>query len=165
MTIRRILRYPDPGLFRVCSAVTSFDSALSELADDLLETMRAAPGVGITAAHIGVDQRIFVLELSKQDGVRVYVNPVILECDAGTIIFNEGSVSMPGVIEEVERPKSVRLRYQDLTGAMHEEEAHGFHAVCIQHEIDQLDGIFWLQRLSRLKRERLVTKWKKSQRG
>jgi peptide deformylase len=72
---------------------------------------------------------------------------------------------MPGVIEEVERPKSVRLRYQDLTGAMHEEEAHGFHAVCIQHEIDQLDGIFWLQRLSRLKRERLVTKWKKSQRG
>ena len=165
MTIRRILRYPDPGLFRVCSAVTSFDSALCELADDLLETMRAAPGVGITAAHIGVDQRIFVLELSKEDGVRVYVNPVILESDAGTIIFNEGSVSMPGVIEEVERPKSVRLRYQDLTGASYEEEAHGFHAVCIQHEIDQLDGIFWLQRLSRLKRERLVTKWKKSQRG
>ena len=165
MTIRRILRYPDPGLFRVCSAVTSFDSALSELADDLLETMRAAPGVGITAAHIGVDQRIFVLELSKEDGVRIYVNPDILESDTGTIILNEGSVSMPGAIEEVERPKSVRLRYQDLTGALHEEEAHGFHAVCIQHEIDQLDGIFWLQRLSRLKRERLVTKWKKSQRG
>ena len=165
MTIRRILRYPDPGLFRVCSAVTSFDSTLSELADDLLETMRAAPGVGITAAHIGVDQRIFVLELSKEDGVRVYVNPDILESDTGTIIFNEGSVSMPGAIEEVERPKSVRLRYQDLTGVHHEEEIHGFHAVCIQHEIDQLDGIFWLQRLSRLKRERLVTKWKKSQRG
>ena len=165
MTIRRILRYPDPGLFRVCSAVTSFDSALSELADDLLETMRAAPGVGITAAHIGVDQRIFVLELSKEDGVRVYVNPDILASDTGKIIFNEGSVSMPGATEEVERPKSVRLRYQDLTGALHEEETHGFHAVCIQHEIDQLDGIFWLQRLSRLKRERLVNKWKKSQRA
>lgn len=165
MTIRRILRYPDPGLFRVCAPVMVFDTALHELADDLAETMRAAPGVGITAAHIGVDQRVFVLELSKEDGLRIYVNPEILECDKGTIIFNEGSVSMPGAIEDVERPKSLRLRYQDLEGAFHEEEASGFHAVCIQHEIDQLDGIFWLQRLSRLKRERLVTKWKKAQRG
>lgn len=165
MAIRPILRYPDPGLFRACAAVTRFDSALVALARDLAETMRAAPGVGITAAHIGVDARIFVLELSKEDGLQVYVNPEILETGIGTIIFTEGSVSMPGATENVERPKSVRVRFQDLDGATHEEWAEGFLAVCIQHEIDQLDGMFWLQRLSRLKRERLVTKWKKAQRA
>ncbi|MBB4102481.1 peptide deformylase [Allorhizobium borbori] len=164
MTIRTILRYPNPGLFKVCAPVTVFDGTLRTLADDLAETMRAAPGVGITAAHIGVDARIFVLELSKDDGLRIYVNPEILESSKATIIHNEGSVSMPGAVEEVERPTSIRVRYQDLDGAFHDEAADGFHAVCIQHEIDQLDGIFWLQRLSRLKRERLVTKWKKAQR-
>ena len=164
MTIRTILRYPNPGLFNVCAPVTVFDGTLRTLADDLAETMRAAPGVGITAAHIGVDTRIFVLELSKDDGLRIYVNPEIIESSKATIIHNEGSVSMPGAVEEVERPTSIRVRYQDLDGAFHDEAADGFHAVCIQHEIDQLDGIFWLQRLSRLKRERLVTKWKKAQR-
>ena len=164
MTIRTILRYPNPGLLKACAPVSAFDADLRTLADDLAETLRAAPGVGITAAHIGVDARIFVLELSKEDGVRVYVNPEILESSKASIIHNEGSVSMPGAVEEVERPTSVRLRYQDLDGTVHEETADGFHAVCIQHEIDQLDGIFWLQRLSRLKRERLVTKWKKAQR-
>src|SRR6218665_1272487 len=98
MTIRPILRYPDPGLFRVLTPVTGFDETLRQLADDLADTMRAAPGVGITAAHIGVDARIFVLELSKEDGLRVYVNPEILEFSEGRIIHNEGSVSMPGAI-------------------------------------------------------------------
>lgn len=164
MSIRTILRYPNPGLFRVCARVTAFDNDLRKLTDDLADTMRAAPGVGITAAHIGVDARVFVLELSKEDGLRVYVNLEILESSKATIIHNEGSVSMPGAVEEVERPTSIRVRYQDLDGALHEETAEGFHAVCIQHETDQLNGIFWLQRLSRLKRERLVTKWKKAQR-
>lgn len=163
MSIRPILRYPDPGLARPCLPVTAFDADLRQLAEDLADTMRAAPGVGITAAHIGVDRRIFVLELSKEDGLRVYVNPEILEFSKETMRHAEGSVSMPGAVDEVERPRAVRLRYQDLDGAVHEEEAEGFLAICIQHEIDQLDGIFWLQRLSRLKRERLVAKWKKAQ--
>jgi peptide deformylase len=160
--IRPILRYPHPGLKTPCAPVTAFDSALSELADDLLQTMRAAPGVGITAAHIGVFQRLTVLELDKTDGVRIYANPAIIEFSQETMVHMEGSVSMPGATDEVIRPKAIRFRYQDLEGRTHEEEASGFLAICIQHEVDQLDGIFWLQRLSRLKRERLVKKWEKT---
>ncbi len=161
MTVRTILTYPDPGLSTICEPVSSFDKALSNLAQDLLETMRAAPGVGITAAHIGVFQRLFVLELPEAQKPLHYVNPEILWTGDEMIRHTEGSVSMPGATDEVERPRHVRLRYRDLTGNIHEEEAKDFHAVCIQHEIDQLDGIFWLRRLSRLKRERLVRKWQK----
>jgi peptide deformylase len=161
MTVRTILTYPDPGLSMICAPVSSFDEELSKLAQDLLETMRAAPGVGITAAHVGVFQRLFVLELSAAEGPLYYVNPEILWASDETITHMEGSVSMPGATDEVERPRHVRLRYQDLSGNFHGEEAKDFHAVCIQHEIDQLDGIFWLKRLSRLKRERLVKKWQK----
>lgn len=164
MAVRPILRFPDPGLGKVCAAVKAFDSNLEVLVDDLVDTMRAAPGVGITAAHIGEFQRVFVLELSPQDGLRTYVNPEILSLSPETMRHAEGSVSMPGTIDEVERPRAVRVRYQDLKGAIHEEDAEDFLAICIQHEIDQLNGIFWLQRLSRLKRERLITKWKKAQR-
>lgn len=161
MTVRAILTYPDVGLSRLCEPVTRFDDELAALAQDLLETMRAAPGVGITAAHIGVSQRLFVLELSPDQGPLYYVNPELLSTSAETIRHMEGSVSMPGATDEVERPRAIRLRYQDLTGKIIEEDARDFHAVCIQHEIDQLDGIFWLRRLSRVKRERLVRKWQK----
>jgi len=160
--IRPILRYPHPGLKTVCTPVTAFDSALSALADDLLQTMRAAPGVGITAAHIGVFQRLTVLEIDKADGVRIYANPEITWFSDQTMVHMEGSVSMPGATDEVTRPSAVRFRYLDLDGHQHEEEATGFLAICIQHEIDQLDGIFWLQRLSRLKRDRLIRKWEKT---
>lgn len=162
MPIRPILRYPHPGLKTPCLPVASFDSALSELADDLLQTMRAAPGVGITAAHIGVFQRLTVLELDKTDGVRIYANPEITWFSDETMMQMEGSVSMPGATDEVTRPNAIRFHYQDLQGKQHEEEASGFLAICIQHEVDQLDGIFWLQRLSRLKRDRLVKKWEKT---
>jgi peptide deformylase len=160
--IRPILRYPHPGLKTVCAPVTVFDSALSQLADDLLLTMRAAPGVGITAAHIGVFQRLTVLELDKADDVRIYANPEITWFSDETMVHMEGSVSMPGATDEVTRPKAIRFRYQDLDGHQHEEEASDFLAICIQHEVDQLDGIFWLQRLSRLKRDRLIRKWEKT---
>jgi len=116
MTIRPILRYPHPGLKTVCTPVTAFDDDLKTLAGDLLETMRAAPGVGITAAHIGVFKRLFVLELSKADGVRNYVNPEIISSSPTLARQTEGSVSMPGATEDVERPASIRLRYQTLSG-------------------------------------------------
>lgn len=161
MTVRPILTYPDPGLSKPCEPVTRFDDELTVLAQDLLETMRAAPGVGITAAHVGVFRRLFVLELSPDQGPLYYVNPELLSTSAEMIRHMEGSVSMPGATDEVERPRAIRLRYQDLAGKVIEEDARDFHAVCIQHEIDQLDGIFWLRRLSRLKRERLVRKWQK----
>jgi peptide deformylase len=161
MPIRPILRYPDPRLAMPCEPVTQFDEELAALAGDLLETMRAAPGVGITAAHVGVFRRLFVLELSPEQGPLFYVNPELLSVGGETIRHMEGSVSMPGATDKVERLRQIRIRYRDLQGNLIEEEARDFHAVCIQHEIDQLDGIFWLRRLSRLKRERLVKKWQK----
>ncbi|MFB9950773.1 peptide deformylase [Rhizobium puerariae] len=161
MTVRTILKYPDPGLSLPCRPVAAFDAGLAALAGDLLDTMRAAPGVGITAAHIGVFTRLVVLELSREAGPHFYANPEILSSSAETMRHAEGSVSMPGATDEVERPKRIRFRYQDLEGVFHEEEAEGFEAICMQHEIDQLDGIFWLKRLSRLKRDRLTRKWEK----
>ncbi|MGQ3674891.1 peptide deformylase [Xanthobacter sp. TB0139] len=161
MAVRPLVTFPDPRLRTIAATVEQFDDALATLAQDLLDTMRAAPGVGITALHIGVAQRLVVLELSPEEGPRIYVNPQILEASEETMRHVEGSVSMPGVTEEIERPARIRLRYQDLTGQFHEEDAAGFAAVCHQHEIDQLDGIFWLQRLSRLKRERLIKRYEK----
>lgn len=164
MAVRPILRFPDPLLRRAAEPVSRFDADLKALADDLLETMRAAPGVGITAPHVGVPLRLAVLELSPGE-VSVYVNPVVLETSAETIRHAEGSVSMPGVTEEIERPARVAIRYSDLDGAERTEEAEGFRAICHQHEIDQLDGIFWIDRLSRLKRERVVARYNKLRRG
>jgi peptide deformylase len=163
VTVRPILRYPDPRLRLIAMAVESFDQELRTLAADLLDTMRAAPGIGITAPHIGVALRLVVLELSAADGVRIYVNPKIVETSAERIRHPEGSVSMPGAQEEVERHARVTVGYQDLDGNARTETAEGLLAICHQHEIDQLDGIFWIQRLSRLRRDRLVKSWQKSQ--
>jgi peptide deformylase len=165
MTIRPIVRYPDPRLAIPARPVTKFDGALRELARDLLETMHAAPGIGITAPHIGVPLRVVVLELDAKDGARTYVNPEIEWASSETILHREGSVSMPGVNDEVMRHASVRISYWDLDGNLMTEESDGLHAVCHQHEIDQLDGLFWINRLSRLKRERLIKRFEKLSRG
>ena len=160
MTIRPIVRFPDPLLQAVAAPVTGFDAALRALADDLLDTMRAAPGVGITAPHIGVLRRLVVLELEPKQ-VRIYVNPHITWASQEKIRHTEGSVSMPGVTDEIERHAGVEIAYQDLDGRELTEKAEGFLAVCHQHEIDQLDGIFWIQRLSKLKRGRLIKRYDK----
>lgn len=161
MTIRPIVRYPDTRLASPARPVTAFDDSLRELAADLLETMRAAPGIGITAPHVGVPLRVVVLELDAKAGTQTYVNPRIEWTSPEMILHKEGSVSMPGVNDEVQRHARVRISYQDLDGSMQSEESDGLRAVCHQHEIDQLDGIFWIQRLSRLRRERLVRKFEK----
>jgi peptide deformylase len=135
------------------------------LADDLLETMRAAPGIGITAPHIGVLKRIVVLELDRGQPARFYVNPEIEWFSADTVRQEEGSVSMPGVSDEIERAVNIRVRYQDLSGASQSEEATDLLSICLQHEIDQLDGIFWIYRLSKLKRDRLIKRYEKLQRS
>jgi peptide deformylase len=165
MTIRPIVRYPDPRLALPAQPVSAFDDALCELARDLLETMRAAPGIGITAPHVGVLQRVVVLELDAAEGARTYVNPEIVWASPESILQREGSVSMPGVNDEVSRHARVHVRYQDVDGHFHTEECDGLRAVCHQHEIDQLDGIFWLRRLSRLKRERLIKRFDKGLRN
>jgi len=161
MTIRPIIRYPDRRLAMPARPVTAFDDGLRELAADLLDTMRAAPGIGITAPHIGVPLRLVVLELDAREGPLTYVNPVIEWMSPEMILHREGSVSMPGVNDEVQRHARVRVSYQDLDGNMRSEESEGLRAVCHQHEIDQLDGLFWIQRLSRLRRDRLVKKFEK----
>ncbi len=163
MAVRKIASYPDAALNTRCEPVSSFGPELAALQQDLVDTMRAAPGVGITAAHIGIFQRIFVLELKAGD-IMTYVNPAIIETSKETMRHVEGSVSMPGFTDELERPARVSLRFQDTAGEWREETAEGFHATCIQHEIDQLDGMFWIKRLSKLKRDRLIRKWEKSHR-
>ncbi|MCV9997286.1 peptide deformylase [Pararhizobium sp. YC-54] len=161
MPIRPILRFPDPRLSSPALPVERFDTGLAALAADLLDTMRAAPGIGITAPHIGVLQRLTVIELDPASGPRIYVNPEVQWASAETISHAEGSVSMPGITDDVVRPRSIRVRYQTIEGKMTQEEADGLLSICLQHEIDQLDGIFWLQRLSRLKRDRAIKRFSK----
>lgn len=163
MPPRPILSFPDPRLRVAAAPVMRFDADLRELAADLLDTMRGAPGIGITAPHVGVSLRLVVLELTPGD-VRTYANPVLDGVSRETIRHVEGSVSMPGVTDELERHAHVRVRYHDLDGVEHVEEANGLLAVCHQHEIDQLDGIFWIDRLSRLKRDRLIARYNKLRR-
>ncbi|WP_395447776.1 peptide deformylase [Aminobacter sp. UC22_36] len=165
MTIRTIVKFPDPRLRLIAEPVLVFDQELHQLAADLLDTMRAAPGIGITAPHIGVSRRLVVLQLDGGDSARTYVNPEITWASEEMLMHTEGSVSMPGVTDEIRRHARLRIAYQDLDGTEHTEEAEGLLAVCHQHEIDQLDGIFWIQRLSKLKRDRLVKRYEKLQRA
>ena len=165
MTIRPIIRFPDPRLALPAQPVTMFDSALRDLASDLLETMHAAPGIGITAPHIGISLRVVVLDLDATDSARTYVNPEIIWASPETILHQEGSVSMPGVNDDIERHARVRISYQDVRGTPQTEESEGLRAVCHQHEIDQLNGMFWIRRLSRLKRERLIKRFEKMSRS
>ena len=165
MTIRPIVRYPDARLALKAEPVTVFDGALRDLAADLLDTMHAAPGIGITAPHIGVLLRVVVLDLDPVDGAKIYVNPEIVWASPEMIMHQEGSVSMPGVNDDIERHAKVRINYQDVDGKAHTEESQGLRAVCHQHEIDQLNGMFWIKRLSRLKRERLIKRFDKMSRG
>jgi len=165
MTIRSIVRYPDPRLALPAQPVTTFDDTLRELATDLLDTMHAAPGIGITAPHIGVSLRVVVLDLDAIEGARTYVNPEIVWASPEMIVHQEGSVSMPGVNDNIERHARVRISFRDIDGNARTEESQGLRAVCHQHEIDQLNGLFWIRRLSRLKRERLIKRFEKLSRG
>jgi peptide deformylase len=165
MTIRQIVRYPDPRLALQAEPVTVFDAALRDLARDLLETMHAAPGIGITAPHIGISLRVVVLDVDAVEGPRTYVNPEIIWASSEMVMHQEGSVSMPGVNDDIRRHARVRISYHDIEGNARTEESSGLRAVCHQHEIDQLNGLFWIQRLSRLKRERLIKRFEKISRG
>lgn len=156
--------FPDPRLRKRAAPVEAFGADLEQLAQDLIDTLVAAPAIGLTAPHIGVLQRLVVVRLADDALVRVYVNPEIAWTSPETRLEREGSVSMPGISEEIERPARVGLTWRTLTGAEEQGEADGFLAVVLQHEIDQLDGIFWLDRLSRLRRDRAIRRYGK-QRG
>lgn len=163
MVVRAIVKFPDVRLRQIAEPVELFDDGLPRLVDDLHDTMAAAPGIGMDGPHIGVGRRVVVIRLSAKEPTRAYVNPVIVSSSEGTMRSTEGSISMPGVTEEVERPAKVQVRYQDVDGGEHIEDADGLLSVCLQHEIDQLDGIFWLQRLSPLRRDRAIRRYQKLQ--
>lgn len=161
MAIRPLVSFPDQRLRQPAASVTAFDSSLRDLVTDLTDTMRAAPGVGITAPHIGVLLRVVVLDLPDAGGPEAFINPEILSTSAETLIHEEGSISMPGVSAPVARPASLRMQYQDLNGEPHTLTATGFRAACHQHETDQLRGMFWLRRLSPMRRTRLISRYEK----
>jgi len=166
MAIREILTVPDARLKLVSEPVTGgVDDALRALMDDMLETMYAAPGIGLAAIQIGVPKRVIVMDLAREGeppAPRYFVNPEILWRADETAPYNEGCLSVPEVFDDVERPARVRLRYLDYHGAEVEEEAEGLYAVCIQHEMDHLQGVLFIDHLSRLKRERAVAKVRKA---
>ena len=156
MAIRPILSYPHPLLRRSAAEVVTFDADLRRLADDLVDTLRSVEALGITACHVGDLRRVDVLQTGGPDSLGIFVNPRLVQVSDERIRHPEGSVSLPGLINEVERAARVTVAFQDLEGQPATVSVEGLPAVCHQHEIDQLDGIFWLDRLSRLKRDRLL---------
>lgn len=165
MAILPIVRFPHPCLEQVAQPVDATAPATAQLARDLLDTMHAAPGIGITACHVGIAQRVVVIDLPDGNGPHVYANPEIIWQSAETSTREEGSVSMPGIHAPVTRPARIKVRHARPDGRNVEEDADGLLATCLQHEIDQINGIFWLKRLSRLRRERALKRYAKLGRG
>ena len=164
MSVREILVVPDPILKQVSKPVETVDDDLRALMDDMLETMYAAPGIGLAAVQVGVPKRVIVMDLAREGeppAPRYFVNPEILWASEETAPYEEGCLSVPEIFDEVERPSQVKLRYLDYHGKVVEEDAEGLYAVCIQHEMDHLEGVLFIDHLSRLKRERAVAKVKK----
>jgi peptide deformylase len=164
MAIREILVVPNPVLKQVSEAVTEVTDETRALMDDMLETMYAAPGIGLAAIQIGVPKRIIVMDLARPEEEpqpRYFVNPEILWASDDTAPYEEGCLSVPEYYDEVERPARVKLRYLNYQGELIEEDADGLYAVCIQHEMDHLNGVLFIDHLSRLKREQAVKKVKK----
>ncbi|KQQ40891.1 peptide deformylase [Methylobacterium sp. Leaf125] len=164
MSASSLLIYPDPRLRLVAAPVTAFDEALRDSARVLEAVMLAVSALGLTLPHIGRAQRLVLLRMEPGEPVTAYVNPEIVWASPERGPQQEGSVSMLGVMDVVDRAVRVRVRYRDLDGAEHAEEAEGFRAACLQHEIDQLDGIFWIERLSRLRRDRAIKRFGKLRR-
>ncbi len=165
MAIRPILTVPDPVLKQVSKSVPAVTDETRALMDDMLETMYAAPGIGLAAVQIGVPLRVIVMDLAKEGeppAPRYFVNPEILETAGEKQAYEEGCLSVPDFYDEVERPKQVRLRYLNYRGEKVEELAEGMYAVCIQHEMDHLQGTLFIDHLSRLKRTFAINKVKKA---
>ena len=166
MTIRPILTVPNPILKQVSKPVTEVTDATRALMDDMLETMYAAPGIGLAAIQIGEPLNVIVMDLAR-DGEKAqpkyFVNPEILESVEDTLPYQEGCLSIPDVYEEIDRPERVQVTYLDYNGKRVTEWAEGLYAVCIQHEMDHLKGVVFIDYLSRLKRDRAVKKVRKAE--
>ncbi|MCC4244346.1 peptide deformylase [Stappia indica] len=167
MTKRDIIILPDPKLRLVSEPVASVDDAVRQLADDMLETMYDAPGIGLAAIQIGVPTRMLVLDVAREGETpapMVVINPeVVWESDERSV-YQEGCLSIPEYYEDVERPQRIGLRFLDREGAQREIEADGLLATCLQHEIDHLNGVLFIDHISKLKRDRVVKKFQKQAR-
>ena len=169
MTVRAILTVDSDlaVLKQVSAKVETVDDDLRALMDDMLETMYAAPGIGLAAVQVGVPVRVIVMDLARGEdppAPQYFINPEVLWASEDTQPYEEGCLSVPDIYDEVERPARVRLRYLNYHGETVEEAAEGLYAVCIQHEMDHLEGVLFIDYLSRLKRDRAVSKVKKAAR-
>lgn len=162
MALLPILRYPDPRLKTVATPVTQFDDALVKLTKDMAETMYDAPGVGLAATQVNVHKRIIVIDVTDDNsGLTVFINPEIIDASKESKVYEEGCLSVPGIYEKVERPDTVKVRAQNVKGEWFEIDCDELLAVCIQHEIDHLNGKVFVEYLSQLKQTRIKTKMKK----
>jgi peptide deformylase len=164
MSIRPLIILPDPVLRQVSKPVEKVDAALRKLSADMLETMYDAPGIGLAAIQIGEPLRMLVVDLSKEEEPKtpqIFINPEILESGEDRSTYEEGCLSIPDYYADVERPASVRVRYLDADGKQQEVMADGLLATCLQHEIDHLNGVLFIDHISKLKRDMVVKKFKK----
>lgn len=184
MAICEILEVPDPRLKQVSRPVESFDDELRTLVADMFETMYDAPGIGLAAIQVGVPLRVLVIDLQPDDEdaepevctahgdhhhthqptkkePRVFINPEILDPSEDFSVYQEGCLSVPEIFAEVERPASIRARWQDLDGKVYDEQIEGLLATCLQHEMDHLEGVLFIDHLSRLKRNMALKKLEK----
>ena len=164
MALREIITVPNPLLKKVSKPVEQVDDELRVLMDDMLETMYAAPGIGLAAVQVGVPRRVIVMDLAREGEPpqpRYFVNPEITWRSDQLAVREEGCLSVPDIYDEVERPAQVGLRYMDYHGETVEEDAEGLLAVCIQHEMDHLEGVLFIDHLSRLKRAMVLKKLEK----
>lgn len=165
MAIRDILIIPDKRLRVKSDPVAKIDASVRALVDDMFATMYAAPGIGLAAIQIGVPARVVTMDLAAKDAPpepKVFINPVIVDASADTSTYEEGCLSIPEYYEEVERPAAVKVKYLDLDGREQELEADGLLATCLQHEIDHLNGVLFIDHISKLKRDMVMKKFKKA---
>jgi len=164
MALLPILEYPDPRLKKVAARVEAVTPEIRKLVRDMAETMYAAPGVGLAATQVNVHKRVIVIDISDhKDSLRVFINPVLLSAE-GEAECEEGCLSVPGYYDKVTRAARIRVRAQDDHGETYELDAEGLLAVCIQHEMDHLEGKVFVEYLSPLKRARVASKMRKKQR-
>jgi peptide deformylase len=165
MTIKPLIILPDPILRQASKPIERVDDELKRLADDMLETMYDAPGIGLAAIQIGVPRRMLVIDVSREGEDKqpqVFINPEILKSSDERSVYEEGCLSIPDYYAEVERPATITLKYLDRDGKELTAEADGLLATCLQHEIDHLNGVLFIDHISRLKREMVIKKFTKA---
>ena len=165
MALRDIIKLPDKRLRSISKPVAKIDEEVRRLVEDMFETMYEAPGIGLAAIQVGVPKRIITMDLAKKDEPKdpqVFINPEILWTSEERATYEEGCLSIPEYYEEVERPAQVKVVFTDRDGKKRELEADGLFATCLQHEIDHLNGVLFIDRISKLKRDRVIKKFAKA---